>query len=182
MKSSSYYWIPAAWAIAIIILLVSGCSYLKGCDARPCTAPEILVRLAGANNPIPVYVPEAGSPYSNIILSFTYIDTGSETRLVTVFSSKDPASLIARINTSVFEGDLDGALNNSKEVHISSANDTIGITCDPTPGTYVNDAPSGTPYQTCLVWKSGRYWFRYYSILPLDESLVFVNSLTEMKQ
>lgn len=166
-------------ASAILLTLLSSCGNSNRCYDFPCSSSQILMRLAEARNPIPVYVPNAADP--DVISTFYYVDNGSEAMLVTIFTSNGQKSRIARMVTSPSMGNLDGALENSREVTVTWANDSRGITCALIPGTYVDDSLQGSPYQTCLVWKSGEHWFRLYSTLPLSEAIRLVNSLEKVR-
>ncbi len=172
----------AIHTILVLLVLVSGCSIPNRCDDRPCSVSEVLIRLAEAKNPIPVYVPKTGSPYSNIVSNFYYYDNGSETRLVTIFTSNKEDTRIARMITSVFLEPLDMFTTRySRKVIVDWANEASASTYDLIPGKFVDDSLTGTPYQTFLVWGRGSLWFHFYSVLPLDEALELVNSLEKVK-
>lgn len=168
--------------IAMLLLLMTACSNPDASDTS--SVKEITEKLAKFNDVIPIYVPKSGSSYGDVVPGFYYSNDGSTTFLRTVFfpnGQGGQTTRIAKMITSILMPTLDDAMTGSRKVKVSWANQSNASTCAFTSGTVFRDSLPGSPYQTCLVWQSGKYWFLFYSVLPLDETLLLVNSLEEVK-
>ncbi len=174
--------------IRLGLILITLLAFVSGCDypgvSGPYSTAEIGSKLDQIKSTLPIYVPRSESPYADIALSFYYYYNGSSVELRTFFFSRGhggQSPRIAKMMTSWMPPALDDALKDSEHVMVRWANESTASTCKFTPGTVRRDSFPGDPYKTCVVWWSGEHTFLFYSALPLDETLVLINSLVKIR-
>lgn len=174
--------LPRLIVIAIFLGLPSACIPQESCTHQPCTRTEIRGRFAEGKISRSIYIPKTNSPYSDVNSSFYYVDNGSETRLVTIFTSSKADARIAVMITSSFLEPLDMiTTRHPQKVGVDWANESSASTWELIPSKLADDRLRGTTSQTFIVWMKGELWFHFYSALPLDETLALINALEEIK-
>ncbi len=164
--------------IATLVVLTSACISTKDCNDHPCSSTAMLTRVAEDHRSLPVFVLKANSFYSDLVLTY-YYDAFDERRVRTYFGSSQRGPHIAEMITSWFLEGMDGAMSQSRRVVVDWANGSSASTCKVIPSNFPDDWYA--TYQTCLVWKKGDLYYRFYSTLSLDETLGIINSLEEVK-
>ncbi len=171
-----------AWFVVVMVIAIithTACTSSK--SYGPYSLSEVATRLDQLQVSEPVYAPPQDS---SLIPVFYYIDLGSEGWLVLYLGSKGlngQTVRVAKLRTSLLGLSVDSVMENSREVKVPWANNFTAFTCVPKPDSFAGDEFSGNSYQTCLAWRSGRYWFLLYSILSLDETVVLINSLERIR-
>lgn len=170
------------WLVTVALLFTttqSGCTSTR--SYGPYSSSEVAAKLDQLKVSEPVFTPPLDSSLASV---FYYIDLVSDGWLVMYLgatTSNGSVTRVAKLRTSLLGPALDGAMENSRNVSIAWANGANASTCSPRPDIFPGDEFSGTSYQTCLVWRSGRYWFLLYSILQLDETIALANSLERIR-
>jgi hypothetical protein len=151
------------------------------CRKEPCSISEIQSRLPTW---YPLYIPKMDSPYSDLTLTFYYSDI-DDPRLWTILGSTQRGGRVARMVTTPRLEPLDTmTTTHGQPVIVTWARESKANKYELLPEYINNSRDPGVPYQTYIVWmieNSGIY-FHIYSALPLDETLVLINSLEEVKR
>lgn len=168
-------WISAALASS------GGCSASN--TSGPYSTSQISPELDRVETNIPIYVPKPNSAYADLAPAFYYYNDGSEQDVTTFFmrDSQGEQVRVAKMRTAVTPGALDGAVGHHPDMMVEWADGRSAQVCDFTPETIRRDSMPGDPYQTCLVWWAADYSFLFYSTMPLDQTLILVNSLERFR-